>query len=432
MCSGQCLIVRWHWRGDAAEAISNRQAIAWSSDRHWFVFVVFTCTGNSPLSRHDSARLISNEYPADMVADDDAGLLDPGTAALAITVGAVCSDISQGASVRHSAERLPVGGPCRPSPYTRLGPGPMFSVKPELVASGGSVLVDTLTSRPAHDKSVQVVGAGGSDPERLLATDAGTSYAAPLVTHAAARVLLRYPTLTGNGIRALLLCGAEAPPDVFADTTAKAQIDQRRLTGYGVVSAERSELSTDHRVVMLSENSLELDQVHFYAIPLPQSFFESGGTSSISVALAYDPPVRVTRIDYLANRMSFQVFHGLPLEDVRASYVKAEASQELDEEVSEAPAQLKKFQLDLQPADTTRSRGTHHRATYTRSTRMSDEKPAELIVAVRSMNRWDTTGSEQNYALAVTLERDIDHLALYAELRAELEPLIELDIELEI
>lgn len=395
--------------------------------------VVITCVGNLSVQEHAVERLTTNAYVEDLLRQQSSGILDPGTAALALTVGGLGGTMHQGVNVRPSAEKVLVGGPGLPSPFTRVGPGPMGAIKPEVAASAGTVLVDSLQNHAVADRSVQIVGAGGSQPDKLLASSYGTSFAAPLVSHAALRVAARYPTINGNSIRALVMVGTERVEGFLEPDSASNRAEQRRLVGYGHVSAERSESSDDHRVVLLSEAALAVDEVHFYRVPVPSSFRESGGTRSLTVALAFDPPVRVTRLDYLANKMSFQVFHGPTVAEVRAEYVKADEDQELEDDVDATPERLRGARLDLQPADTARSRGTNQLGHYLRSIRVSDDKPDEYIVAVRNLNRWDTPGASQAYSLAIALERDEQHGDLYAELRAELEPIvIEVEPEIEI
>lgn len=393
--------------------------------------VVVTSTGNFPTTQHDVARLTSGDYVQDLLESPEAGILDPGTAALALTVGGTGNQLHQGVAGAPSAEKVVAGGPGLPAPYTRVGPGPMGAIKPELAAVSGSVVVDTLVGRPVNDMLGQVVGAGGSQPDRLLAASHGTSFAAPLVSHAALRILRQYPMLTGNSTRALLLVGAdELTPYLVGG--ANARKDERRLTGFGRVSVERAEASDDHRVVLLSETSIRLDQVHFYRIPIPTSFRSPGGRINLAVALTFDPPVRVTRLDYMASKMGFQVFHGPSVEQVRAAYVRAESNQEMQDEVSQTPAELRASRLDLQPADQSRSRGANQLGRYERRQRVDEDKPDEYVVAVRSLNRWDVPETEQRYSLAVLLERDSDHPEIYAELRAELEPLVEVQVEVEV
>jgi hypothetical protein len=396
--------------------------------------VVVVSAGNFPPTEFTREALLRGTYAETLLTDPEAGLLDPATAALALTVGGLCGDRGQGAQRSVSTDIQPVGAPGLPSPWTRVGPGAMASVKPELCAPGGSAMVDTLQGRVRlEDPSASVVGAGGVEQNRLLAIGTGTSLAAPLVSHAARRVLTRYPELSGNAVRALLLLSARGVELVVEGLTeSRNREQQRRLTGYGRISAERAEASTDHRAVLLSEASILVDDVHLYRVPIPSTFFASGGDISVSIALAYGPPVRATRLDYLANCLGVQVFHGASLAEVQGAYVKAEETTELDDDADATPSEISRHQLNLQPANTSRGRGAHQFGTYGRNQKFDSERGVEFIVAVRSVNRWDTVGAFQNYALAVALERDVDHADLYAELQIQLEAVARIDVETQV
>jgi Subtilase family len=388
--------------------------------------VVTVSTGNYPLWNDRIRELEDNSYPKTILEAEDSGLLDPAPAALAITVGALCPDSSQGAKpASEDVDVIPAGGPGRPSPVTRAGPGPMGMVKPELVAPGGSLAVDTLMSRvDERDSSVKVVGAGIGGASRLLATGTGTSYAAPLVSHAALRVLGHYPRLSANAVRALLFCSAqEVEPVLSRPHEAGQRQQQRRLTGYGRVSAHRAEVSEDHRAVLIAEGEIVIDDVHLYSIPIPSTFYRPGGWRRLTVALAYDPPVRPTRLDYLASHMDIQVYFGASIETVRAAYVRQAGAED------QSPPELDKYRRDLQPSSVQRGKGAHQFCNVTFRQRLDRAKGTEFVLALRSTNRWDTPGARQTYALAVELERDPDHADLYAELRAKLEVVAEIEIE---
>jgi Subtilase family len=324
--------------------------------------VVVISAGNYPLAQHSRAEQVINDYPALMLQDGSGGLLDPAPAALALTVGALCTDYDQGAVPhRENIDRQPLGRAGHPSPATRTGPGPMCMIKPELCAPGGGFSYDYGTNHLVErDPVVHVLGADGSRPDRLLATGAGTSFAAPLVSHAALRVLGAYPALTANGVRALLLASAEpTQPVIESDSEAVAREQQARLTGYGRVSARRAEASDDHRAVLLAEEVMRVNDVHVFTVPVPSSFTKRGGWRRITVALAYDPPVRPTRLDYLASRMDFWAFHGVTVEQVRNSYAAPA------EDTNTVPATLTDLHLKLQPSTTLRSPGANQWASRT-------------------------------------------------------------------
>jgi Subtilase family len=299
----------------------------------------------------------------------------------------------------------------------------MGMVKPELVAPGGSLAVDMLTSRvDMRDPSVRVIGAGTGGTSRLLAADTGTSYAAPLVTHAALRILGHYPRLSANAVRALLLCSAQEVEPVLDQEKAAQRQQQRRITGYGRVSARRAEVSEDHRAVLIAEDEIVVDDVHLYTIPVPETFYEPGGWRRLTAALAYDPPVRPTRLDYLASHMNMQVYFGVPVATVRAAYVKEAGAED------QSPPELERYKRDLQPSSTHRGKGTNQFCAVTFRQRLDIAKRTDFILAIRNTNRWDTPGARQAYALAVQLERDTQHADLYAELRAQLEAVAEIEI----
>ncbi|MGH3942872.1 MAG: S8 family serine peptidase [Pseudonocardiaceae bacterium] len=131
--------------------------------------VVVISTGNYPLAQHLRTPRVINDYPMLILGDDSSGLLDPAPAALALTVGALCTDFDQGAvPARENVDRQPLGIAGHPSPTTRTGPGPMYMIKPELCAPGGGFSYDHGTHRLVEmDPAAHVLGADGSRPDRF-------------------------------------------------------------------------------------------------------------------------------------------------------------------------------------------------------------------------------------------------------------------------
>lgn len=155
--------------------------------------VVVVATGNMGVKDY-SAVAGPDDYLRELLDSPAAGLLDPATSALAITVGGLAPDPGQGARpVRGSVDIQPVGRPNWPSPVTRVGPGASDMIKPELIAPAGSYSFDSSLGRLVPDFTVQVLGANAVPAERVLALDVGTSFAAPLVSNVAARALAQNP-----------------------------------------------------------------------------------------------------------------------------------------------------------------------------------------------------------------------------------------------
>ena len=253
--------------------------------------VVVVAAGNSHPSDYlgtiDSASLL--QYPSALLVDDDTGLLDPATSALALTVGGVTDAAAAGGySGRETVSRRPFGAPGWPSPVTRRGGGVGGSVKPELVERAGTLGWES--GAIVQDPELSVVSSL-LRPGQLLGTDVGTSFAAPLVSRVAAAVQSRYPAFSANLVRALVLLSAE--PSNFEDelegSPATRRDAARRLLGYGRPSILRASESTGHRVVLVAQAAIGINGVHIYEIPVPTSFFVSGGRRGIDVSLAFRP-----------------------------------------------------------------------------------------------------------------------------------------------
>jgi hypothetical protein len=388
--------------------------------------VVVISTGNTVINHFPREDGFEHTYPTWLLTRREAGLLPPAMAALALTVGGIVGGYGQGLrSHRDDVHERPMGRPNHPSAHTRCGPGVEHAVKPELCAPAGTPTFLTGEKRVAGNVvASHIVGAaGGRETDRLLSSGGGTSFAAPIAGHAAASVLGRYPRLSANGIRALVLAGVEDVPDVVEGPTDGQKHEQRRrLTGHGKVNVSRSTNSTDHRAMLLAEDDILVDGVHFYTVPIPGAFFRATRIT-VRATLSHDPAVRATRLDYLANRMQVHVFRGVDLDEVRRKYEEDARGEQ------GAPDGLMAAHLALQPAAETSCHSANQCATaeYRRPWR-KDLQGTDLVIVVRNTKRWDDE-PRQRYALCVMLETDEETEPLYDELRARLEALAEIEFE---
>ncbi len=390
--------------------------------------VAVVATGNSRpadyLTEINSSS--ARDYPTALIQDDATGILDPGTSILGLTVGGLTTAVASGAySGQETLQRQPMGDPDWPSPITRKGPGPGQAIKPELSELAGTLGIErgTLVSR---DAELGVIGAkagvGG-----LLGWDVGTSYAAPLISRVAAAVAARFPDFSGELIRSLVLISAERIPftDHLEGGDAARQQAERALLGYGRPSITRACESTSHRAVLVAEANVPINGVHIYEIPVPSSFSSSGGKRGLDIALAYSPPTRIRRLDYMASGMEFHVVKGLPLDEVENIFADSE------EDAIATLSQLGSNRVELDPKVTARSRGANQLGRKVFHRRL-DHSDSPMFLVVRNINRWDDDGFEQSYALAVALWRDVDQPELHAELRQKLEVVVEIPAEIEI
>lgn len=427
--------------------------------------VLVVSAGNYRLSAYPDREDLGSTYLLHQLEDRASGLLDPATSALSLTVGALCPDDHQGFRPHpDNVHRLPAGGQGWPSPYTRLGPGAANMVKPELALPGGAPEHEPATGRLHPARHRGVLGAAGA-ADRILNIGVGTSFAAPVAAHCAVRALAASPDLTPEGVRALVLASLldDGVADPIEGLTPAAKRDKyQRLRGYGRPDPDRAAASTAHRTVLIGERVLPLDHVHLYTVPIPSSFFDTGGWREVTVALAFSPPTRCTRQQYLGSRMHVEVFRGVSLAEVGEAYIREARdleSRDLEEQgldvdgdaTTEAaaggihdqggddsgegenedgddggPTALRSRKLKLQPADTRRGRGANQFARVRYRQRLDVEGGLEYVIAVRNTRIWDLSAQTVPYAVVVALERDENHQPIYLDLSAQLRQQAEL------
>jgi len=416
--------------------------------------VVVVSTGNSdPMTYlNDDTGSPFRQYVADLHGHADTGLLPPATAAIALTVGGFSrARAAGGYASREPVERRSYSPPGWPSSITRRGLGVESAVKPELVAPAGTHAFEP--NRPTIlDAELAVVGAGiGS---KLLAWDLGTSYAAPLVSRVALGVLHRFPDFSANLVRALVLLGAN--PVWLGDDIEVAGASQpkaaqraavRSLTGYGETSLGSALDVTPHRVVLTAEASIQMNAVHIYQLPIPSSFYHSGGKRFMDVSLTFDPPTRSQRLDYLGNKLEFHVVRDIGLDEVLEVFTKFAGQDDredegLEEEELEADVDgdhvvkkssgisdlLGSRRINFDASVSELSRSANQRAHREFSQKWSPSSTDGAFLVVRSLNRWADSTLEQDYAVAVSLRRDESQAEIYNELALQLEAVAEIEL----
>ena len=349
-------------------------------------------------------------------------LIDPATSALSITVGAVARrddpsmlSLSQGTQLAAS----PIG--C-PSPFTRCGPGVAGAVKPEVVAYGGNYGLDSIAGSHRWRKNDPNLGEPTLNRDfasRLLRSVCGTSVAAAQVTHIAARIeaALRNDFQTApsqNLVRALLVSSA-TPHGSVSGYGDKG--DLLNTVGYGQPNVEYC-WSTPNRVSLITEDTVGYRTFHVYSLIVPQDFLVEPGRRSISVALAYDPPTRLSRRDYIATSMWLEVFGGLTTQQV----VEYRSKYEGD---GEPPKVLDKNKLKFSPAGQTIRMSTVQKRSWNSNqgtvflNRPDPDGDASLHILVGCQPRFPNPLGEdsQRYALVVTLEHDSQNIDVYQQVR---------------
>ena len=360
------------------------------------LFVVPTGNYNGDESGPDDWRAGYPHY----LTGDSASLLDPATALNVITVGSIARH-ERNEHWPNDPGYLPVARTGQPSPFTRHGPSVNGAIKPDLVDYGGNSMVD---ARTGNRLTTGRQGTGELSISRDFATgrpfaeDSGTSFAAPRVANAAARILHELPTASVDLCRALLVAHARTPGSCIGPFGDDADA-LRNITGYGQVDRSALYRSLEDCVTLWTEETIEDRRHHFYELPIPDEFWHGGRrVRELTIALAFNPAVRTTRIDYRAASISFKLVQADSLDEVARWFNAAVAREGI--------ASISEYDAGRRFSETVRSKGTVQASTWRfrqPSRSMSDK--SKFVVVTRNDPAWGVNLclERESYALAVVL-----------------------------
>lgn len=394
--------------------------------RKYDIIIVVSVGNYLPYIDSNDPEAIIREYPNQLFGED-ARLIDPATGVNVITVGSLTPERATYAAERSITKNdpsyIPIAQTNQPSPFTRRGLGVENAIKPDLCEYGGNLVYDGRLRRIyTNDPGAGIVSTYHDFGQgRLFGFRYGTSFAAPRVAHQAAQILKYYPQSSSNLVRALLAASAEIPQETkeligFQTSEQKRQAIQ--LCGYGKPDISQAIYSTNYRVTLTREDSLQVDHFHVYEVPIPDEYKETRGHRRIGVTLAFDPPVRRTRRDYIGHRMSFRLIRGMPLAQVIEFY-KDRKGQDL----SVAPPTNTQLSSKMWPGYDLRHPGTLQKSVLDikAKTALDYETPFWLVVWCEG--RWAKDEDDyQRYAIVVTLEHvDNQDINIYNVIQEQLD-----------
>lgn len=286
--------------------------------------IVFCCITGNIQSDVIQDLLTTHEYPQ-YLQNPLAKILDPGCAAMAISIG----------SITHSAHVT--GGASDPiareigvvSPFSRSGPGLGNSIKPDFVEYGGNLVRDSASGRVQSNLGTNIVLASSSKTPALAHAN-GTSFAAPRIAYHVGRVLADARSLNirpGNAVLRALLAVASTPatkPDLLHPD------EHLSNTGFGTPDGNMALLCENHSVLLYWQGIARPYKNALFRIHIPRELADFRNSKKrITVAVATVPPVQRWGVaDYLGTSLKFQLFRG----DVPAAEIEAFLQREDEEE----------------------------------------------------------------------------------------------------
>jgi hypothetical protein len=380
--------------------------------------VIIVPTGN--VTVHLDGRVESGDHARDgypnYLLDPEHRLSEPGPAALALTVGAIAHSDAPAERDPPRLGNQAIAGIGHLAPFSRtgpgVGPGNERVNKPDLVDEGGNWVLDDTGQVIREDPGVAVISTALEPSGRLFRACCGTSFAAPAVARCAADVLHQYPGASANLIRALVASSAREPSGALGiDEPAR-----RHLYGIGQPDSARAVSSGGPRVTMTFDGAMDVDTAVIHPVPVPGLFAAGRSrTRRLRIALAYDPPVRRQRREYLAGTMQLDLYRNIGLEELAEIVARQNP---------EDPAPLvrdRRRVAGLRPGVSSVRYSTLHMREWAPLQLNVDDGDTYYLVATHRTQVWarNSEYASQRYALAVTLEDqarlDLDLYALVTQ-----------------
>jgi hypothetical protein len=186
----------------------------------------------------------------------------------------------------------------------------------------------------------------------------------------------------------------------------------RSVCGHGYIDLERAAYSDDSRVVLYADDELALDYFAVYEVPIPLPFQSSPGSRTIRVTLAFDPPVRHTRLDYAGVGMSFRLLRGCSPDLIFDHFRKRK------KEDGDIPEIGGRYACPLEPGAQSRERSTVQTASATFKRDLAAYGDRYHVV-VRCEGGWATGVPRQRFALVIELSHKTE-VRLYEQVRVRI------------
>jgi subtilisin family serine protease len=403
---------------DHTRIYSGAKPSAWAAIldelvRELDIVIILAAGNRRPPCPNDEPERAITDYPG-YLFDDDNRLFEPATSALSVTVGAIAHGSGLPGGVYDAVNIRPITGTNCPAPFTRIGFGVQGAIKPEFCDYGGTHIFDGMmrsTRGGDHFPSAGVILTNHSYLERLFTAKSATSFAAPRVAFKAAQILKEFPDASANLLRALMANAAEVPPESVELLQAVENEACQKALGYGLIDAECAIASDDNRVVLWAQETIGIDHFAVFEVPIPADFQNEPGLRWIKTTLAFDPPVRHTRADYLGITMNFRLIRGWREEQVFEHFRKRDVAAD-----GRHPDLPGSNDCDFFPRKSRRDIGTLQSGVFT----MKRNVPAygdTYYLVVRAEGGWATNlVNSQSFAVVVEIGHQSE-IPLHAQIK---------------
>ena len=298
----------------------------------------------------------SNAWPNYPDSNDTDGVHDPAQAWNALTIGAYTNLVQITEPYADAYTPIAPDGGLSPFSTTSLTWQRQWPLKPDVVSEGGNAAKDALSA--VCMPSLSLLTTHHRSADRLLTTANATSAATALASRLAAQVMVVYPNLWPETVRALIVHSAEwtnAMKRMFLPSAGNSsKTDYSRLLrrcGFGVPNLDRALWSLANSLTMIVQESLHPFKkdpgkepaprdMHLHKLPWPVDVLESLGETQVEmrVTLSYfiepNPSQRGIRSRYRYESHGLRFAVKRPLEPLNAFRGRINAAAQEEEKDS--------------------------------------------------------------------------------------------------
>lgn len=372
------------------------------------------------------------------------GVNDPAQSWNAIAVGAY----TEKTTIRSSeyASWKPVANAGLLSPASRTSfvwENKSWPIKPDIVMEGGNLAIDPTTGRADYVDDLMLLTTRTSPTGALLTTTGDTSAATALAARYAAIVWSRYPNLSPETVRGLLIHSARWTAPMLAEFPREQRHNRLRVYGYGVPDLNRALWSAGNNATLIIEDSLQpFDQfisdknekkiktkdMRLHKLPWPKDVLElmGGETVRLRVTLSYfvepSPGRRGWKHKhrYQSHGLRFDIKRPTDIDDIEFLQRITRSTWDEDQENADSSADDRDWTI----GSNLRCKGSIHSDVWTGT---AAQLAAAGVLAVYpvtgwwkerpNLNRWSRTAK---YSLILSLETDSAQTDLYTPIASQI------------
>lgn len=282
--------------------------------------LIFICTGNNPNCINENTN-----YDLSYFHGNHTNLSTPADCLNNFTVGAAADNLKVGAFLGVASGRE------FPALYTRKGHIDLSAIytanktnkhyfKPDVIESGGDIgYYNAQTLDYMDDPALMLLSAR---PEIGLIQEVGTSFATPLVANLAAKIVKKYPTLSNESVKALIINGASLNLIPFAADVSKLR---NRVAGNGMANTLKSLYSDENSATLILEDSIENKNIKIYPINFPEYLVNDDlgkkrGILKVTATLCFKfLPIKNNQLAYNPIHFAFSIFKNHSAEEIMMS-----------------------------------------------------------------------------------------------------------------